>query len=132
MTTTIRTALFAATLALAACGGSGANHETPDMFHSTEWTDTPYLSTTATTHTYAAADDVLVSGVDYGARIVTDVGTLTIDLTETATPIAVNSFRKAVKSSTSNSARQSMAKTCSSSWSYIWISAMFAPCVVRK
>jgi cyclophilin family peptidyl-prolyl cis-trans isomerase len=56
-----------------------------------DWTETPYLSTTPT-RSFASAGTGTTPGVDYGARIVTDVGTITLDLTEEETPITVNSF----------------------------------------
>lgn len=55
------------------------------------WSATPYLSETPT-RTFASVGDGTDDGVDYGAMIVTDVGTLVIDLTETQTPITVGSF----------------------------------------
>jgi cyclophilin family peptidyl-prolyl cis-trans isomerase len=56
-----------------------------------EWTDTPYLSTTPT-RTFSAAADATTDGVDYGARIVTDAGTIVVDLADAEAPITVNSF----------------------------------------
>jgi peptidylprolyl isomerase len=55
------------------------------------YTLTPFLSADAQ-HSFAAADNVLVSGKDYQAVLETDVGTLVIDLSEVETPITVNSF----------------------------------------
>jgi cyclophilin family peptidyl-prolyl cis-trans isomerase len=55
------------------------------------WTDTPYLTTTPM-RSFSAAGTGTTPGVDYGARIVTDVGTITLDLSEDETPITVNSF----------------------------------------
>src|SRR5688572_5212115 len=56
-----------------------------------DWTDTPYLSTTPI-RTFSAAGVGTTPGVDYGARIVTDVGTLVLDLADEEAPITVNSF----------------------------------------
>lgn len=76
----------------------GGNHDSPDLASPSKqdagtgvWTDTPYLTTTAS-HNFSAAEPATETGVDYGARIVTDVGTILVDLTETQTPITVNSF----------------------------------------
>jgi len=55
------------------------------------WTATPYLSPTPM-RSFSSASDVTDDGVDYGAMIVTDVGTLVVDLTEDETPITVGSF----------------------------------------
>lgn len=55
------------------------------------WTDTPYLSTTPM-RSFSAAGTGVTPGTDYGARIVTDVGTIVVDLTDSETPITVNSF----------------------------------------
>jgi peptidylprolyl isomerase len=56
-----------------------------------DWTDTPYLSTTPV-RTFSAAGVGTTPGVDYGARIVTDVGTIVLDLADEEAPITVNSF----------------------------------------
>lgn len=76
----------------------GGNHTTPDLSQPSNhdggtgaWTDTPYLTTTAS-YTFSAPAPATEAGVDYGARIVTDVGTILVDLTETQTPLTVNSF----------------------------------------
>jgi cyclophilin family peptidyl-prolyl cis-trans isomerase len=56
-----------------------------------DWIDTPYLSTTPV-RSFGAAGVGTTPGVDYGARIVTDVGTIVLDLAEDEAPITVNSF----------------------------------------
>ncbi len=47
---------------------------------------------TAATHTYPKADQVMQSGVNYGAIFCTDVGPIYVDLLEHNAPIAVNNF----------------------------------------
>jgi peptidylprolyl isomerase len=53
---------------------------------------TPYLTVSATTHTYVQADAVLVTGKDYVAVVVTDQGRIAMHLLATAAPITCNSF----------------------------------------
>lgn len=56
------------------------------------FTMTPYL-TTMPVRTFASAPAMMLgAGKDYRAEIVTDVGTITLDLFEDQTPITVNSF----------------------------------------
>ncbi len=55
------------------------------------WTQTPYLTTTPL-RTFSMPDDVLEDGVDYGALIVTDAGSMVLDLAEDEAPLAVGSF----------------------------------------
>ena len=55
------------------------------------WTATPYLSETPI-RSFTSVGDGTDDGVDYGAMIVTDVGTMVIDLTEAQTLITVGSF----------------------------------------
>src|SRR5262245_12555593 len=56
-----------------------------------ERSETPYLDSTAM-HSFTQAESVTTSGVDYAARIVTDAGTIVVDLTQVETPVTVNSF----------------------------------------
>lgn len=89
--------VIASSVASGCSDTGGGNHASPDLSSSNRdggtgaWTDTPYLSTTAS-HTFSAPEPATEAGVDYGARIVTDVGTILVDLTETQTPLTVNSF----------------------------------------
>ncbi len=52
----------------------------------------PALSETPVRRFDAAPAAMLVAGSDYRATVVTDAGTLTLDLFEDATPVSVNSF----------------------------------------
>lgn len=52
----------------------------------------PDLSPTPVRHFTGAPTAMLLDGRDYRARLVTDAGTITIDLLEAETPITVNSF----------------------------------------
>jgi cyclophilin family peptidyl-prolyl cis-trans isomerase len=87
-------------LALAACGASSdaadagptVDAAAGERYLPEGYTLTPFLSATATTHTYDQADEVLVAGKDYQAVLVTSAGRLVLDLLETDAPIAVNSF----------------------------------------
>ncbi len=49
-------------------------------------------ATTAATHTFSQADQVMKPGTDYSAIFCTDVGPIYIDLLEHNAPIAVNNF----------------------------------------
>ncbi len=91
--------LLLALLFAAACNGGSERSQpardlatTLDAATGGDWTETPYLTTSATTHSFVSADPVTTPGVDYAARIVTSAGTLVVDLTEAQTPITVNSF----------------------------------------
>ncbi len=52
----------------------------------------PFLSDTATTHTFSKADQVIDASKDYVAVIDTSVGRVVIHLLATDTPITINSF----------------------------------------
>lgn len=55
------------------------------------WALTPYL-TDAPVRSFSMPEDVLEDGVDYAALVVTDAGTMLLDLTEDETPVTVGSF----------------------------------------
>jgi len=52
----------------------------------------PFLTSTATTHTFASADQVLDTGTSYAAVLETDQGRIVFDLYASQTPITSNSF----------------------------------------
>jgi len=69
-------------------GGSGPDAGLPVP---AGWTLTPYL-TEVPVRSFARADGVLEAGADYAALVVTDAGTMVLDLTEDETPTTVTSF----------------------------------------
>jgi peptidylprolyl isomerase len=89
-------------LALALAGCSPTSHgSTPDLAENPDliapyqvpagYTLTPFLSDQPV-RSFASPEPVTQPGVDYQAVMETDVGTMTLDLDETDTPITVNSF----------------------------------------
>ncbi len=100
--TTVRIAIVCLALGIGCGGGAtsadaGRSVDAPAVdapradSGTTDWIDTPELSPTPL-RSFAAAGAGTTPGTDYGARIVTDVGTIVLDLTEAETPITVNSF----------------------------------------
>lgn len=78
----------------AACGGSSAPDAGPidaPVVIPSGWTQLPYLSS-APMRSFTSPDDVLEDGVDYGALILTDAGSMVLDLAEDEAPLAVRSF----------------------------------------
>lgn len=91
-TRAIVAALAVLSLSLGCGSGSSRSDSGPRRDASAlEWSETPYLSATAT-HSFTAAETVTTPGIDYAARIETDTGTMVVDLAEVDAPIAVNSF----------------------------------------
>ncbi len=72
--------------------GEDAGPDAGDLYCPTGYALTPFLSATATTHTYAQADAVLDSSKDYVAVLDTDAGRMVMHLLASDTPITSNSF----------------------------------------
>ena len=85
-------------LSLAACSSSSSTPATADVPTAqdlgapVDYRELPPLSPMPIRRFAAAPEAALMPGYDYRAMVVTDVGTLSIDLFEEAAPVTVNSF----------------------------------------
>ena len=73
-------------------GGDGGADSGVALYCPAGYTLTPYLTDTATTHTFTQADQVLDSQKDYVAVLETDQGRIVMHLLASDAPITVNSF----------------------------------------